>query len=386
MIAKYRKEELKQKKQELDQEKHIQNFINYNKEQKAAKKLKKRKLSFEDMPDYSTSIHDFDSSFEIRDKSEFKPKSHNKEKQNREYVQFLYFPYKAPLFLIDSIINNHPDIKRRSAVTVVSKYIFPNITLAKFTKAYSSGESMRKLLSDSFTKKEIHYLLNSTKETAKEASLEAKIKYLEINKSFSKYLLTLTRLINSPFSERTKVILNFVKKHQEGLTIPVLQELLDFFELFVFDELDNNERKKLFNRSLNNIIIESNEWHTIQIFIKNKAKTEWTARFEDWSYRESEEVFYEMKEITTAKILSQEGRNMGHCVSGYANRCSTGKSSIISLTKNGEREVTVEIDYKMNNISQAKRRKNFSITESDNYILKKYADDNDLTISNIRYL
>lgn len=49
-------------------------------------------------------------------------------------------------------------------------------------------------------------------------------------------------------------------------------------------------------------------------------------------------------QITTGAELANEGNAQHHCVSSYAPRCAAGSCSIWSLTANGQRALTIEVE------------------------------------------
>lgn len=49
------------------------------------------------------------------------------------------------------------------------------------------------------------------------------------------------------------------------------------------------------------------------------------------------------QELTSQSALTDEGREMGHCVSSYADDCRKGEMRIFSITLNGERKATLEL-------------------------------------------
>lgn len=52
---------------------------------------------------------------------------------------------------------------------------------------------------------------------------------------------------------------------------------------------------------------------------------------------------WQAQELTSQSALAEEGREMGHCVSSYADDCRKGHMRIFSITLNGERKATLEL-------------------------------------------
>lgn len=70
----------------------------------------------------------------------------------------------------------------------------------------------------------------------------------------------------------------------------------------------------------------------------------WDFEHEDWSVRE----------LTSARELRQEGIEMAHCVSGYAQDCWAGYTAIFSLCQAGQRCLTLEIRVASRRLVQAR--------------------------------
>jgi hypothetical protein len=65
-----------------------------------------------------------------------------------------------------------------------------------------------------------------------------------------------------------------------------------------------------------------------------------------------------VRELTSGEELYEEGRAMSHCVASYSLRCHGGASAIFSLTCDGERRLTLELDPQTRRIVQARGEHN----------------------------
>jgi hypothetical protein len=88
-----------------------------------------------------------------------------------------------------------------------------------------------------------------------------------------------------------------------------------------------------------------------------------------------------MTEVLSSKDLAAEGRALHHCVYSYAWSIEKGAISIWSLTCNGERAITVEVDNRMRQIRQARGRYNRMTTSFESKVLQRWATENGVTIS-----
>lgn len=136
-----------------------------------------------------------------------------------------------------------------------------------------------------------------------------------------------------------------------------------------------------FKRSLNNIIIDVDDWHIARIFIKKIKTTRWKQSFEDWEYKKDDNNEFYIKELYTAQMLSEEGREMGHCVSSYAHSCASGKSIIFSLSKFRKRMVTFEMIKSTYTIVQIKGKYNRNATSEEINIINRFAREKGLFFS-----
>lgn len=140
-------------------------------------------------------------------------------------------------------------------------------------------------------------------------------------------------------------------------------------------------------------------WHRTLHKTKNKTIQSWKKsdvilEFEDVKYRNIEKEEDKLKhqnisttaiiEINTSAGLSEEGRNMRHCVSSYARSCVHGNTRIFSLRKKhfsshfAKSFATIEVREE-SRIVQAKAVKNEALTTEDKNIVAKWASKNGLS-------
>jgi hypothetical protein len=82
---------------------------------------------------------------------------------------------------------------------------------------------------------------------------------------------------------------------------------------------------------------------------------------------------FEIKELLSTKELRAEGKAMHHCVGSYAHSCIHKRSAIYSMTKNGERMVTIEVSLKDRMIVQVRRKYNALMEGLESRILSSWA-------------
>jgi hypothetical protein len=70
--------------------------------------------------------------------------------------------------------------------------------------------------------------------------------------------------------------------------------------------------------------------------------------------------------------LAEESREMHHCVASYAYRCVQGASAIFSVSYNGERRFTVEIDPRSKQLVQARGARNRNCHDDESALLMRW--------------
>jgi len=84
------------------------------------------------------------------------------------------------------------------------------------------------------------------------------------------------------------------------------------------------------------------------------SQYQWQAHGWNWTLEEEPQSTWSFVELTSGEELFREGQAMHHCVAGYAARCASGHSAIVSVLHNGMRRITVEINPKTRQVVQAR--------------------------------
>jgi len=357
------------------------------KEHKLKKKRKKGKMSYLDMPNFLI-FEEINQNFEFSDKTIFKSKSYNEDKQIKEYFSLVYFKYTPPLFMVNEIVKaTNNALKRKFEAHSLKniKTIFNGISLFDLYASIAKGESLKEILIDFLNKKEIHFFTTSKKETMMEAAIEAKMLFMKIDISFIDFIINFSknRVSEDGFNSYITALISFVHREEKNITdMNKFSEILDYMYHYTglaggrLTHFKDNTKK-----SYRRLVEESDQWHIEMMFMKNIKSLEWEKVFEDWYYEKNKENIYFIEEITTTKRLSSEGRRMKHCVFSYAQSCSKGYSSILSLSHNDELLLTIEVNKRTNTVVQAKGKLNRAATNSELYLLDEFAKKNNLKIS-----
>jgi len=154
---------------------------------------------------------------------------------------------------------------------------------------------------------------------------------------------------------------------------------------FNFENMTWRELKQLSDEWHEAIRAQRNELWALES--KKKLEAEWKkSSMKDFVYEKRGKT-WTIKEITTGKSLSEEGKDMRHCVFTYVERCIQGECFIFSVScksgKDGSEKkiATVEIS-RYRELVQAKGKSNIPIDNETAEIIKIWADENQINYRN----
>lgn len=138
-------------------------------------------------------------------------------------------------------------------------------------------------------------------------------------------------------------------------------------------------------RSVDATIKAMEEWHK-QTGRAKKASTvhAWEpSGVPPFYYEEGEhnKKVYTIYELLSAEELKEEGQAMCHCVASYAHSCASGRVSIWSLSCQGQRLLTIEVDNQNRTIRQARGKYNVKPEFKANDVMNRWANQSGLSIS-----
>jgi hypothetical protein len=99
----------------------------------------------------------------------------------------------------------------------------------------------------------------------------------------------------------------------------------------------------------------------------------WKRRGWDWEHRHGERS-WAVRELTSDDELRAESAAMHHCVASYAYRCAQGRSVIFSVTLDGARRITVELDPSTRGVIQARGLRNRECSPEERDLLRRWLD------------
>ena len=99
------------------------------------------------------------------------------------------------------------------------------------------------------------------------------------------------------------------------------------------------------------------------------ASYRWQGHGWDWEFDDPNSGKWTFIELTSGEQLFDEGQSLRHCVAGYAARCASGHSAIVSVKCNEVRLITVEICPSRNRIVQSRGSCNRSASAAEKKVI-----------------
>jgi len=372
--------------------------INFNKSKTKKRKSKLKSTDF--MPLLDASKCEFP-----KVRNNWRAKSHNKDKQLKEYIKHTYFKYDVPNFIYYEILNNkdYDELINENGLVEFSPRYFPysedmfigrDLSVSKVIEAIIEAKSLKPYLKKILTKKSIDKVLKSKEETLIKAITKEYLKEKKFEKSTIDYFYNERLLLRNDYDDVVKMLVKIIEKAPDLFTdYNKVRELRDYlrantiyvgYDLCMLEVGVPRENLKTaenyIKKSIEKILEDSDDWHVENTILKRLNKSFWKQRFE--IFESSNDVF--ITEITDSKTLLAEGKSLGHCVASYANWCGASSNSILSMTNKGMRVLTIQVEK--SKIIQAKGKRNKEITESQMFHLEKFAKANNLEIDKKQYL
>ena len=305
----------------------------------------------------------------IRDIQEWDPKGKGKDTVFRSLVDHLLVTYRMPKFFYGVFFRDPCD------ENFVKLFIY-----------LAQGGSLKKVVGTElipvpFTKKMCHSFLN----TSADVEIFEAIRGTQI-KAFGGEPKLLKALLRTPLG-RTLHTVPYEKFWETVIQWLCKNPMLDpaqvgpLYDYISFRRREDNSFS-IVGRSVLAMLRGMEEWHK-ELYHQKKLKgsgnfpvSGYANKF--WSQEQRVDgkkvtIFWEIREILSAKELSAEGRTMRHCVSSYSYRIEKGDISIWSLRKNDERQVTIALYNKNHYIQEVRGFGNRLATNSEMAIVKTWA-------------
>lgn len=375
-------------KYEEEQERNLEydNVLKSNKKRIKKNKIKKKNKKFtkEEINNIVKSFKSY--GFIIyNDIKTYKCKSFNKDHQIKDIFKHCFIKYNVPNFLIEETcwgLKEYNNEFLKLTTTIFNNFIVPSFNVL------TSGRSFYKDFGkEYFTKKECYIFINGNYNSVKKNFLYAKLKQYNLSSSINDFLINFfnNKCHRTMKTENFKYyidIFNFIKRNEEYWNKNDFEEIYDYISRARI----NNQRISLKGRTWNSIIDLSNEWHLEQIKKQDINSSKWDGLgIDDFNYIEKrkiknstsyENVLWSFTQIKSSKELSNEGRQMKHCVSSYINSCKSGHCGIFKLESISdltgfEKHLTIEINNN-GKIVQVRGKCNRVATNKENSIIEKF--------------
>lgn len=125
-------------------------------------------------------------------------------------------------------------------------------------------------------------------------------------------------------------------------------------------------------RTVRAVIERARRYH--QIMRDPYIDHHWAGHGWDWQWQDSTDCTWSFVELTSSEELYIEGNTLHHCVASYGGRCVLGQSAIVSLRKNSEPRITVEVDPATKSIMQARGLSNREADGEEQRIIARWAN------------
>lgn len=323
----------------------------------------------------------------IRSIDQWRPQSHNREKQFLSLVRHLLVSYKVPEFL-------------------GSVWFRTDESANKYQQWYvdiGSGRNPREGPAPvPLTSKVAHYFLQAPKSY----SVEQAIRFGQI-KAYGGSVRLCSAVIESrlgtDFSndEFWQSVIRFFIRNPD-MDLSQVGPIVDYIQHHKFERqqifLDGGEARwlpppqpnlSMQRRTLRALLAQVNEWHHRLGKVKVDSSMRWAASgIRPASYvrgKDDKRVVWRISELLSQKELAREGNAMKHCVATYSRHCRDGNSSIWSMTSedaggNVRRRQTIEVN-RHKRIVQCRGRMNNHPSDQERQIVAFWAKSESLSLS-----
>ena len=264
------------------------------------------------------------------------------------------------------------------------------------------GNSIRDLKTITLSKKEAYMYMNapSYEHAINNYGIFEHNKYINYCKIIKSRPIN-TNFINTFFNHRLAVSFDETNIGNEIVFWRnIYNKLYDFYEYdstidvrtfvdYILEKHKENSHFSLKNVNLERLKIKTEYWHNILLenvqnvefeMIKAMQGQSFVPQPKEWTGSKTPDTIinydkgsYQISQIKTKDRLSQEGKNLKHCVNSYHNSCSKGVISIWNLQKTDtsvKEGLTVEIRNKK--MIQVKGYRNRNSTELEKKVLNKW--------------
>lgn len=330
------------------------------------------------IPHVSEDFKEFEGFF-VRDKESFQPKtkSKNRDKQRWEFVRHVFHVYPVPAFMFNAW-ETPKNYKITDAQKFGSKFNFATkLDYRLWYICIATGGSFYKEYGHSlFTKKESHSFLNCKHNLTIDQAIVYAIAYTESSDLGKALRIAKSKINTFKLTDFWKEVIKFFAR-QNPQSVEEIDDILDYIlykqrEDPAFTIIGKGHTLSSLNKKVE-------QWHQDLRRLKKIGEYFWEGiPVQDREYthknRDGSVDSWKFTQIKSATDLQKEGNAMRHCVLGYRHYCVSGETSIWSLTFNGNRKLTIEVN-KGRSVVQVRGLANRVARPNEKEVVKRWARD-----------
>lgn len=333
--------------------------------------------------------------YALRPVEDWKPNSHNINRQIFSFARHLYAKYHVPQFMDKAWYEQVRGNNEVGGVAATAKH-------PKWFIDVGQGKNFAKVdgLPLPLTKREAHHVMAAPSDlTIMQAIRYGQIINMGYNETFARQIFRTRIAVDFNNNEFWLSVFRWLMLHPM-LDVAHYAPLIDYIyhQKFVPVRVDATgmgwvaEQPNLCmkNRDPESTLAQMEKWHKQLGKEKQGKMASWPSSGIKGFYRQNEndKIIRTFTEICTQKELVAEGRTMRHCVGSYAGSCIQGRVSIWKFEEMScsgiEKRLTIEVNNRDRMITQARGKFNAVATQSDKFWLSQWASEAQLNIS--RYM
>ncbi len=318
----------------------------------------------------------------IRPGSGYQARHYNRGKQVLGLIDHLFARYPVPTFLYRSILSPEG-----------FQLVFDTnpATLEKEAKyldwffAVAAGESFAKTTRGFFTKREAHLFLQAPANNGIEQNIFwARAAAVGVAPDGCDFLLRrLDEGLRAAIGDRLPDLLRFYAEAWPRMTSADRDEITDFVRAMIRDPTFSFKA-----RTFGSMRKLCQEWHqTVYRSQLVGAYRCWPAKLKPWEIKK-DGIVIRADELTSSRVLSEEGQSQRHCVFSYIEMCVTGSRTIVSLRwyqmNSGlslQDRLTIEVQTSTRQVVQIRGKLNRRATKEEMVAVRLWAGDQGLRIA-----
>lgn len=309
--------------------------------------------------------------------SDFKLKARKGEEQLTELIEKLFSKYELPKFASSPWLTRYQDFDRKE------KEVDWFLHLA-------SGRNIRSAakLPIDLTAKQAHLFLSAPAScTYPQAMLFAVLKSMKADASLINEIIN--SFIVTTFDEKGKIAnLEFWKTvfqffvQNSFLHRKQVVPVLDYIQEQKFIRNAPHPGFSMAGRNPAILLDQVRTWHRELQNMKRSGNFLWAKKIGMFQYEGGDFKKWKVTELTSSDELFAEGKALRHCVASYDQRAFRGEVSICSVKVNGDRALTVQVNWPQGEVVQARGLANRMPNHKEQEFLARWLEESKITLRN----